>query len=295
MAALNYAASYQQALAQKYAKGMYFGALFTTPNNKLYKVDSANAKEIKIPVLSVKGRTDADRDTIGTFERSYDNSWETKTLTNLRKWSTLVHPLDIYQTNMVASISNITSVMNAEEKLPEKQKYLVSKIYSLMEGESSNVTALELTSDNILDKIDDIAIAMDEAGVPVEGRMLYVTPAVNKLIKNSLTRRLNATDTVLVRGLDRLDEFTIVSVPSDLMKSVYNFTTGATPGGGAKQIQILAIHPLSILTPEVYSFVGFDEPSAKTGGKYLYYEESAEDVFILEQRKAGIHIVTANA
>lgn len=295
MAALNYAASYQQALAQKYARGMYFGALFTTPNNSLYKVDAANAREIKIPVLSVSGRTDATRDSIGTFGRNYDNSWETKVLTNVRQWSTLVHPLDIDQTNMVASIANITSVMNAEEKLPEKQKYLVSKLYSLMTGETANVTTLALTTSNILAKIDDIAVAMDEAGVPVEGRMLYVTPATNKLIKGALTRYLNATDKVLDRGLSRIDEFNIVSVPSDYMKTVYNFTTGAVTGTGAVQIQMLAIHPLSVMTPEVYSFVGFDEPKAATAGKFVYYEESAEDVFILEQRKAGIHMVLATA
>ncbi len=41
MAALNYAESYLQALAQKYPYVLYFGKLFTTPNNQLYKVIDA--------------------------------------------------------------------------------------------------------------------------------------------------------------------------------------------------------------------------------------------------------------
>ena len=51
---------------------------------------------------------------------------------------------------------------------------------------------------------------------------------------------------------------------------------------------MLLVHPTAIFTPETYSFVGFDEPSARTQGKYLYYEEAFEDVFILNQKKDGI-------
>ena len=110
MAAINYATQYSQALANAYPYALNFGALYATPNNNRYRW--VDAKTIQIPRLTTTGRVNADRDTIAQASRNYDNAWETKTLTNQRKWSTLVHPMDINQTNMVASIANITQTFN---------------------------------------------------------------------------------------------------------------------------------------------------------------------------------------
>lgn len=114
---INYATQYGQALAQAFPYVLNFGRLYATPNNGRYRV--TGAKTIEIPTISTTGRVAADRDTIATATRNYDNAWEPKTLKNQRKWSTLVHPMDIDQTNMVASIQNITQVFNEEQKFPE--------------------------------------------------------------------------------------------------------------------------------------------------------------------------------
>lgn len=288
---VNYAESYQSALAQAYPKSMYFGALFSTPNNTLYKVVEGG-KTVKIPVLTVKGRKDGDRDTIGGFSRNHENDWEIKTLTNHRIWETLVHPMDITQTNMVMSIQNATQVMNSQEKLPEKQKFLVSKLHELTVAANGKVETAALTSSNVLSYVDKIAESLDENAVPSAGRMLYVTPVVNTMIKNAVSRYLSGSDGALTRTISRIDEFTVVVVPSDLMKTVYNFTEGAVPGVGAKQIHMFAAHPLSVLTPENYTFVSMQEPSTLTEGKYVYFEESFEDVFILNERKCGLYFIT---
>ncbi|MFR9189275.1 MAG: hypothetical protein ACLVL7_02750 [Anaerotruncus massiliensis (ex Togo et al. 2019)] len=102
MAALNYATEYSRALSQAFPYVLYFGALYSTPNNGRYRW--INAKTIEIPSISTTGRVDADRDTIATAARNYNNAWEPKVLTNERKWSTLVHPKDIDQTGMVTTI-----------------------------------------------------------------------------------------------------------------------------------------------------------------------------------------------
>lgn len=117
MAALNYVTKYSQALAQAYPYVLHFGALYNTPNNGRYRW--TGAKTIEIPSIKTTGRVDSNRDTIALAQRNYDNSWEPKTLRNQRKWSTLVHPMDIDQTNDVATINNITSVFNNEQKFPK--------------------------------------------------------------------------------------------------------------------------------------------------------------------------------
>src|SRR5574344_1411507 len=128
MPTLNYATSYGRELDQVFPYVLNFGALYATPNNGRFRW--VNSKTIEIPRISTTGRVNATRDTIATAARNYDNSWETKTLQNARKWSTLVHPMDVDETNMTTTIGNITQTFNQEQKFPEMDAYLISKLYS---------------------------------------------------------------------------------------------------------------------------------------------------------------------
>lgn len=288
MAAINYAQMYAQALAQAYPNVLHFAALRSTENDSRYKWDGA--RTVLIPTLKTTGRRDADRDTIGEKKRNYDNAWEAKTLGNHREWSALVHPMDIDETNEVATISNITRVFNEEQKFPEMDAYLVSKVYTDWTTAGGTADTEALTRETILSKFDSYMQAMDEANVPATGRILYVTPAVSTMLKNAqeMQRYIQNGDAAINRAVRSLDEVQIESVPSKLMKTVYDFTEGYKEGSGAKQINMLLVHPSAVITPEKYSFAQLDEPSAGSQGKYEYYEESYDDVFILNNRKDAI-------
>ena len=293
-AALNYAVAYAQALAQAYPYALYFGKLYNVENDSRYRW--VNADTIKIPVLSVKGRVNGDRDSIGTAARNYNNTWETKTLTNFRKWSTLVHPLDIDETNAVASIQNITKVFNEEQKFREKDCYLISKLYKDWTDQSKTANTTAITAANILTVIDKMMEDMTEKRVPTQGRILYLTPAMNTYLKSALQRRLTATDDVVRRQIEMLDDVEIVEVPSNCMKTSYTFTEGCEVAAKAGQINLFLVHPSAVITPERYNFVNLAEPTALTEGKYYYYEEAYEDVFILNNKADGIAFnITAGA
>lgn len=288
MSVLNYAQAYAQALAQAYPYVLHFAALRSTENDARYKWTGANT--IQIPSLSTTGRVDADRDTIQTATRNYNNTWEPKTLSNHRKWSTLVHPMDIDETNQVASIQNITKVFNEEQKFPEMDAYLVSKVYADFVAAGGTADTTALTVDNILTVFDNWMAAMDDANVPSTGRILYTTPAVKTILMKAkeLSRFVQNGESAINRAVRSLDDVTIESVPSSLMKTVYDFTEGYAPGVGAKQINMLLIHPSAVITPEKYAFAQLDAPSAGSEGKYVYFEESYDDVFVLNKRKAAI-------
>ena len=292
MAELNYAQAYAQALAQAYPYVLHFAALRSTENDARYKWTGANT--IQIPSLSTTGRVDADRDTIQTATRNYNNAWEPKTLENHRKWSTLVHPLDVDETNHVASIQNITKVFNEEQKFPEMDAYLVSKVYAEWAAAGGSADTTVLTTENILSVFDNWMAAMDDKNVPTSGRILYATPAIKKLLKQAkeLTRFVQNGDSTINRAVRSLDEVTIESVPSSLMKTAYDFTEGYAAGAGAKQINMLLIHPSAVITPEKYVFSQLDAPSGLSEGKYVYFEESYDDVFVLKKRKDAIMFST---
>lgn len=291
MAAVNYAESYERALAQAYPNVLNFGELYNVSNNQVYKfVDS---KTIHIPSISVTGRTNVNRDAIdGKFQRNVDNNFETKTLTFYREWSTSIDPADVMDTNMILTIQNATKVFNEEQKFPEKDAYTISKIYADWTAEGKEADKTPLTVDNVLLVFDKLMEAMDEALVPSQGRLLYVTPAVKTLLKQAsqigLSRNVQTGANTINRVVDRLDEIKLISVPSFLMKTAYNFTTGFEPSGSAKQINLFLVHPSAILTPNKYAFVGMEAPAAGTKGDYIYYEKEYSDVFILNNRTGAI-------
>lgn len=291
MPAVNYAEQYGKALAQAFPNVLHFGALYNTPNNSIYKV--VDAKTIKIPVITTKGRKAGNRDTINGFTRNHDSDWEVKTLTNHREWETMIHPQDVNQSNVIMSIQNATKVFNEEQKFPEMDCYLVSKIHELKNAvDSSSDDNTVLSVDNVLEIVDKFMEQMDEANVPASGRILYVTPQVKTLIKNAKaiprTIDVGGNSKVITRDVSRIDEVEVISVPSTLMKTVYNFDEGAKPGHSTKQINMFMIHPWAVLTPVSYAFAQMEEPSAHSKGKYLYFEESFEDVFILNKRSKAI-------
>lgn len=296
MPALNYATEYSRALSQAFPYALNFGALYNTPNNNVYRW--VNAKTIEIPSISTTGRVDSNRDTIATAQRNYDNAWETKTLSNQRKWSTLVHPMDVDQTNMVTTITNITRVFNEEQKFPEMDAYTVSKIYSdwstvmaaRTPAQSADTTVI--TVQNVLQVFDNLMLKMDNARVPVQGRILYVTNEVKYMLKEAdkISRSIDVTDNnnTIDRVVNRLDEVEIIGVAAPLMKTAYNFKTGWTPAPTAAQINMFLVHPAAVITPVSYTFSQLDEPSAGSEGKYIYFEESFEDVFILNKKADAI-------
>ena len=296
-APLNYAKQYERALSQEFPHVLNFGALYNTPNNRLYRW--INARTIEIPSIQTTGRVDADRDTIATAQRNFTNAWEPKVLQNERKWSTLVHPMDIEQTNLVATIANITRVMNEEKKFPEMDSYCISKIYSdwTALGNSADTTAV--TASSVLAIFDKLMLNMDNARVPVQGRILYVTHEVKTLLKNadSISRTLDIEGGVnrINRIVSRLDEVEVVGVPAPLMMTLYDFSEGAVPAVGAKQVNMFLVHPTAVITPVSYSFSRLDEPSAGSEGKWVYYEESFEDVFILNNKAGAIQFNVSDA
>jgi len=301
---LNYADDYQRTLEQNFPWVLNYGALYSTPNNGRYRW--VNSKTIEIPSIATTGRIDADRDTIAFAQRNYQNAWVAKTLSNERKWSTLVHPRDIDETNMVATIGNITQVFNEEHKFPEMDAYCISTIYDLWTKAENPDTGVKhvadttvLTTANILSVFDKLMLAMDNGRVPGNGRILYVPFEILYLLKEAekIDRQMDITSgpNAIDRRVNRLDQVQVVGVPATLMKTLYDFTTDYAIADDAQQINMFLVHPMAVITPVSYTFSRLDAPSAMSEGKYVYYEESFEDVFILDNKSNAIQFNVSQA
>nr|DAV67957.1 MAG TPA: major capsid protein [Caudoviricetes sp.] len=298
---INYADKYQQAVQQGFYDGhLYSAALWNSPSNSLIQFDGA--KHIKVPRLKITaGRKDRTRRAITTPEVNYSNDWDSYELTNERYWSTLVDPSDIDETNMVVSIANITRQFNLDSKMPEKDREMFSKLYQQKvhyDGQEGIHTE-SVDETNILKLFDEMMSNFDEARIPAEGRILYVTPKMNAILKraDAMNRTIVISDpSAITRTVHSLDEVSAIHVvPSDLMQTTFDFTVGSKFKEGAKQIDMFLISNGIQIAPEKYSFVGFDQPSALTSGNYLYYEQSYDDVLMLSTKTKGYEAVISDA
>ena len=228
IANVNYAAEYSRALAQQYPYLSYFAALLAANNSNKYK--SGMGKTMYIPTITVNGARAVNRNSIdGNFSRNWENQWQAVELQMDREWDTLVDPMDIDETAGVAAIANITRAFVEQQKVPEMDAFIASKLASFASG-FGGVSTQSLTSATILTEWDNGLAYMTNQRVNRDRVVAYMTPATYKLLKQAtgMTRFIEVTSGIrdVDRNIARLDGVTVIEVPEDMMKTVYDFTTG---------------------------------------------------------------------
>ena len=152
-----------------------------------------------------------------------------------------------------------------------------------------------LTTANILDWFDEQMAIMDDQSVPQEGRILYVTSAMNKLLKSAdgVSRMISAGAAgVIDRRVHGLDDVQIKTVPSARFKTKYEFTDGCVPASSAKQINMMLVHPSCVISRDKYAYMKLFTPGtdSRTADKYVYQNRYYTDIFLIERKSCGIAI-----
>lgn len=290
MGNVNYAAQYGRELANAYPYLSYYADLWNQGESQRFR--PYQGKTVFIPSMTTTGATAVNRDQItGVFNRNFSIEWQPCTLEMDREWSTLVDPMDMVETNEVATIANVTRTFNEQQKVPEQDAYMSSKLAGFASAFGGTDTS-SMTSSTILGLWDDYLAYMTDQRINRDRVQAKMTPATYKLLKEAtgLTRFVETSEGF--RGVDRniarLDGVRIQEVPSDMMKTVYDFTTGWAVGSSPATIDLLLYDPTAIAAPIVYDTSMISPPEAANKGRWLYYERYYYGAFALDQRQAGI-------
>lgn len=294
MAVYDYAEVFEKELAQKYEREMVSNDL--TLSNQGIKFLSAQT--IKIPRLTVSGYKDHNRGSMGFNIGTVSNDWEPKKLEHDRDIEIPIDPMDIDETNLVVEMANIQNVFEEEQAIPEKDSYRFSKLYTEAKTYASAGAVIDntvLTAANILEWFDEQMAIMDDKSVPQEGRILYVTSAINKILKSAegITRTINAGAAgVIDRRVYGLDDVKIKTVPSARFKTKYDFTDGCVPASTAKQINMMLVHPSCVISRDKYAYMKLFTPGtdSRTADKYVFQNRYYTDTFLIERKSCGIAI-----
>lgn len=295
MAVYSYAEQFERELQQKYSRELISYDL--TQSNPSIKF--INAQTIKLPRVALSGYKDHNRNSLGFNTGTITNDWEPKKLMHDRDIEFALDPMDVDETNLVVEVANIQNVFEEEQAIPEKDSYRFSKLYVEAKTYTSKGAVIDntvLSAATVLDWFDAQMEYMDDNSVPSEGRILYVTPAMNKMIKNAQqiqrSINVNSNNGNIDRRVYSLDDVTIKKVPSARFKTKYNFTDGCVPAEDAKQINMMLVHPSCVVSRDKYAYMKLFTPGSdsRTADKYVYQNRYYTDTFLIENKACGIAI-----
>lgn len=290
MPVYNYAEQFTQLLQKKYAAECKSDLLTKSNQN----ITFINAQVIKLPKMTMSGYKDHTR-TAGFNAGTTTNDWEAKKLEFDRDIEFFYDPMDIDETNLTLSAANIQNVFEETQAIPEKDCYRFSKLYSeLKTYKEGNITSTVIDATNFLEAFDELMEKMDEAGVPEGGRILYVTPKMNKIAKQAKeierTIIISGASQSINRKVHSLDDVQIIMVPSDRMKTAYDFSDGFAASSTAGQINMILIHTSCVVCKEKYAYIKLFTPGSdsRTGDGYIYQNRYFGDLFLLQLKADGV-------
>ena len=297
MAVLAYADIFRNVLVELYGQEQTSRDLY----NSNQDIQIVNGKNLKIPKLTVSGYKDHTRGSLGFSAGSYSNDYEVKTLDHDRSIEFVIDPMDVDETNLVATIANIQKRFESTQAIPEADCYTYSKLYAEAARVGATIRNTALTTANVLSDFDDNLELMSEAGVPLDRVILYCTPAYKKLLKNAegIQRYLEVSGQ---KGIDRrvrsVDDIgKIIEVPSARLKTAYDFTDGCVAAGDAKQINYILVDPEAQVSRDKYSYINVFTPGtdSRTADNYLYQNRKFSGTFGIDQLLKDGVIINADA
>ena len=150
--------------------------------------------------------------------------------------------------------------------------------------------------------IDTATVALDNAEVPYDGRILFVSPALYSYLKAGITRYVENRDRVIDSNVEYYNDMRVISVPQSRFYSAITLaapTTASAAGGfapasGAKAIDFMIVHPTAVMqvmkhyVPRIFSPVVNQEADAwKLNMRY------AHGAWVLSNKNNGIYVHTA--
>lgn len=196
--------------------------------------------EVKIPVISMSGLGDYDRDT-GFITGGVNLSFQTKTLTQDRGRTFQLDAMDVDETNFVTVAGNVMSQFQRTKVIPEVDAYRYSSIAAQAEAAGKTNLYVPSSNDILLKLKSDIAAVQDIAG---DGVQLVITMsfpvAVMLEAADDITKTIDIVDFKsgsINTKVKSIDGIPIIRVSSSRMKTLYTFFDGKTNGqkeGGFK-------------------------------------------------------------
>lgn len=250
--------------------------------------EGANTNEIVIPKMTLQGLADYSRSS-GYVSGDMTLAWETVTFNFDRGRKFSIDSMDNEETIGVA-FGRLAGEFLRTKVVPELDAFRFAK-YSELAGTSPSGATLSTGAD-VVAELRVAASTMDENEVPMEGRILYITPTLIGLVEDLATTSSREV-------LNRFSK--VVRVPQTRFYTVIDQldgTTGGEEAGGyikdastGKDINFMAVHPTAVLQFTKQAVPKIITPEANQSADawvFAYRSYGLADVF--DNKTKGIYL-----
>ena len=287
---IEYAKKFVPVIDRIYKNGSYTSGL-----DSKTELDFTGVNEVKILKVSTTGLGDYSR-TNGYPKGDITVTWETIKLEEERGKELSIDRMDNEETLGMA-FGEVTGQFIREYVNPELDAYRFAKYASTTGVTSKDET---LTKDTILAAIDTAILALDNAEVPAENRVLYMSTNLRPAFSQAVNRQY-AGETAISNVVESYNGIPIVYVVPSRFYTAITLNTGASSSWGytkdatsGKDINFMLVYSPAIMQavkfamPKVFSP---DENQEKDMWKFqlrIYH-----DAYIYENKTKGVYVSAA--
>lgn len=276
-------------LAEKFVPvidGIYKKASLTSILDAQTQPDFSGVNTVKVMKVTTTGLGDYSKEN-GYAQGNATLEWESMKLNEDRSAALTVDRMDNEET-LGQAFGVIMNEFIRTNVAPEVDAYRFSKY-----AKTANIgtTAAALADGEAVIKAIRAAItAMDEAEVPAEDRVLFITPTLYGLVQD-----LDTT-----KSKEALKRFaSIVEVPQTRFYTDITLNSGAdawgyTKGAGAKDINFIAVSKSAVVQATKMALPKvFDPDTNQTKDAWLFQYRLYHDAFAYDNKVKGIYVHTA--
>jgi len=254
-----------------------------------------NANEVKVMKLSTVGLGNYSR-TTGYPAGDITAAWETMQLTIERGRAFTLDRMD-NEESLGLVLGKLISEWMRVHVAPEVDATRFAK-YAADAGNVVGSPATLSTAADVLAAIDAGNLALSEDEVPEEGRKIYITPTLQKLLNAAMSRTWN-NDAALSRAVKFLDSAEVIAVPQTRFYTEITLNAGSASDAGGfvktsstgKDINFMIIHPSAVCQPIKLNQVKYFPPDVnQLGDGHLWQYRLYHDAFVYDNGANGIYL-----
>lgn len=285
------------ALAQKYIprldevyKRESLSAVLDSSN-----VEWVGADTIKIYKFSSVGMATYDRGG-GFVAGDSTGAWETFQLSIDRGRSFLLDYLDDEE-SMSMLVASQLSQTERTQVIPEIDAYTFATLAGTAGILSGTAATIVPGTTDVPALIDAAEADMDNAEVPYEGRILFVSPTCYQALKEKIQRRIINSEDNVNTNVEFYDDMRIIRVPQSRFNTSVTLQTSTTHNGAGgfalagNAINFMIIHPSAVIKVMKHRLVRVFTPAQNpTADGYLVNYRYCAGVFVPDNKVKGIYL-----
>ena len=282
---IEYAKRFVPVIDRIYKNGSYTAGL-----DSKTELDFTGVNEVKVLKISTTGLGDYSREN-GYPKGDITVTWETIKLEEERGKELSIDRMDNEET-LGTAFGEVTSQFVNQFVNPELDAYRFSK-YASTTGVTS--VAGTLTKDTIINALDTAILAMDNAEVPTESRVIYMSTNLRPAFSQAVNRSYGG-ERAISNIVDNYNGIPIVYVVPTRFYSKITLNSGATAWGYTKANDGVDLNFMLVHTPDVFQAVKFAMPKVFTPDEnqekdmWKFQIRIYHDAYIYDNKVAGVYV-----